>query len=67
MSDARLATQARDASDGYNSYSPIPPRDVSASPSLPCCSLRVSAFFSFSIERLNLITTHNTNINDHSG
>lgn len=29
LSDARLATQARDASDGYNSYSPIPPRDVS--------------------------------------
>lgn len=29
LSDARLATQARDASDSYNSYSPIPPRDVS--------------------------------------
>lgn len=29
LADARLAMQARDASDGYNSYSPIPPRDVS--------------------------------------
>jgi len=30
LSDARLAAQARDASDGYNNYSPIPQRDVSS-------------------------------------